>query len=81
MSFSRTIEKLEGFLTEIDSLLVIVQDYEKDSLRYETFLKHISTWVQDKAILEGGRMIRTPEGLQNVYDALVSIDTESHTDC
>ena len=85
MSFAKTIEKLEGFLVEIDSLLLAVKEYEEETERYERFLTHISGWGAN--ILEGGRMIRIgpqqfmDEGVHNVYDVLASMNTEFHTGC
>lgn len=90
MSITKTIEKLEGYLIEIDSLLLSVKVYEEETARYERFLKYISGWGEN--ILEGGRMIRIgpqefmEEGVHNVYDVLAAIScledptcTESHT--
>lgn len=83
MSFAKTIETLEGFLVEIDSLLLAVKEYEEETERYDRFIRYISGWGAN--ILEGGRMIRIgpqefmEEGVHNVYDVLSSMNTEFHT--
>jgi hypothetical protein len=88
MSFTHIIDTLENVLTEIDSLLSVVETLGRDSAIHIKIQEHISLWNTGGSILDGGASIRLDEGndlrldpgIHNIYDVLLTMYTESHRD-
>jgi len=83
MSFTHIIDTLENVLTEIDSLLSVVETLGRDSAIHTKIQEHISLWNTGGSILHGGASIRLDEGndlhlapgIHSIYDVLLTMYT------
>lgn len=83
MSFTHIIDTLENVLTEIDSLLSVVETLGRDSAIHTKIQEHISLWNTGGSILDGGASIRLDErndlqlaaGIHSIYDVLLTMYT------
>ena len=88
MSFTHIIDTLENVLTEIDSLLSVIETLGRDSAIDVKIQQHISLWNTNGYILHGGAMLRLHEGnalhldpgIHSIYDVFQTMYTKSHMD-
>ena len=88
MSFTHIIDTLENVLTEIDSLLSVVETLGRESAIHTKIQEHISLWNTNGSILHGGASIRLDEGndlrldpgIHSIYDILQTMYKESRMD-